>query len=81
MVVAYAIGVLLTFVVVTVSAWRVSRMNIVTAIRNLPEPPRTDERRGAGSSALTGPCGGLLVAQGVGTQNAITLGFGVSLCS
>ena len=38
-VVAYAIGVLLTFVVVAFSAWRVSRMNIVTAIRNLPEPP------------------------------------------
>ena len=30
-VVAYAVGVLLTFVVVGVSAWRVSRLNIVTA--------------------------------------------------
>ena len=39
-VVAYALGVLLTFVVVTISAWRVSRLNIVTAIRNLPDPPR-----------------------------------------
>ncbi|HLF76972.1 MAG TPA: FtsX-like permease family protein, partial [Dehalococcoidia bacterium] len=34
----YAMGVVLTFVVVTASAWRVSLLNIVTAIRNLPEP-------------------------------------------
>ena len=34
-VVAYCLGVLLTFIVVTVSAWKVSVLNIVTAIRNL----------------------------------------------
>ena len=34
-------------VVDTVSAWRVSVLNIATAVRNLPEPPRP--RRGAGS--------------------------------
>jgi putative ABC transport system permease protein len=44
-VVAYAVGVLLTFVVVVVSAWRVSRLNIVTAIRNLPEPPVQKRRK------------------------------------
>ena len=32
-------------VVVVVSAWRVSRMNIVTAIRDLPEPPAEKTRR------------------------------------
>lgn len=37
-IVAYTMGVLLTFVVVTASAWRVSMLNIVRAIRNLPEP-------------------------------------------
>ena len=37
--IAYAVGVLLTLAVVVVSARKVSRMNIVTAIRNLPEPP------------------------------------------
>ena len=37
-VVAYALGVLLTLAVVAFSAWRVSRMNIVTAIRNTPDP-------------------------------------------
>lgn len=38
-VVAYCLGVLFTFVVVTIAAWRVSRLNIVAAIRDLPEPP------------------------------------------
>jgi putative ABC transport system permease protein len=43
--VAFALGVLLTLVVVAVSAWRVSRMTISTAIRNLPEPPAPRRRR------------------------------------
>ncbi len=80
MIVAYAIGVLLTFVVVSASAWRVSRMNIVTAIRNLPEPAA---QKGTGRhwlvGALTLLLGGLLVASGISAKNAITLGFGVSL--
>ena len=78
-VVAYAMGVLLTFVVVGASAWRVSRMNIVTAIRNLPEPPA---ERGTRRHWLIGGAGIvfglLLIASGVSAENAITLGFGVS---
>ena len=80
MVVAYSLGVLLTFVVVGASAWRVSRMNIVTAIRNLPEPPAA---RGGGRHWLLGGAvlllGTFLIASGVSAKNAITLGFGVSL--
>jgi len=38
LVIAYALGVLLTLVVVTASASRVSRLNIVSAIRDIPEP-------------------------------------------
>src|SRR4051794_10098351 len=36
--IAYALGVLLTLIVVTASASRVSRLNIVSAIRDIPEP-------------------------------------------
>ena len=43
--VGYGIGVLLTLVVVTASAWRVSRLNIVSAIRDLPEGERVRHRR------------------------------------
>jgi putative ABC transport system permease protein len=79
-VVAYSLGVLLTFVVVGVSAWRVSRMNIVTAIRNLPEPPAERGRRRywlLGTVVLL--LGAILIASGVSAKNAITLGLGVSL--
>ena len=43
--VAYALGVLITLVVVAISAWRVSVMTISTAIRNLPEPRLPRRRR------------------------------------
>jgi putative ABC transport system permease protein len=43
--IAYALGVLLTLLVVTVSAWKVSRLNIVSAIRDLPETGDAAPRR------------------------------------
>ncbi len=63
-VIAYCLGVLFTFVVVTLSAWRVSRLNIVAAIRDLEEPPgpgRTS-RLGRTARLLFGP---LLASLGV----------------
>lgn len=36
-VIGYCLGVLITYLVVTWSSWRVSRLNIVAAIRDLPE--------------------------------------------
>ena len=40
LVVAYCLGLLLTFLSVGYSAWHISRLSVVTAIRNLPDPPR-----------------------------------------
>ncbi|MBX3054664.1 MAG: ABC transporter permease [Caldilineaceae bacterium] len=37
MIIAYCVGVILTFVVVTIASWQVSRLNIVAAIRDLPD--------------------------------------------
>ncbi len=37
--VSYSLGMLVTFATVLFSAYRVSRLNIVSAIRDLPEPP------------------------------------------
>ena len=42
MVVAYCLGMVITFITVAVSAYRVSRMNIVAAIRDLPTPQETN---------------------------------------
>ena len=36
LVIAYCLGVILTFVVVAIASWNVSRLNIIAAIRNLP---------------------------------------------
>src|SRR6266511_2770374 len=78
-VVAYALGVLLTFVVVTASAWRVSRLNIVSAVRNLPEPPayKRRKRRWIGGLALMA-LGVLFVASGISGGTALPFILGVA---
>ena len=79
-VIAYAIGVLLTLVVVAFSAWRVSRMNIVTAIRNLPEPPAEKAHAAAGCSGDRSSFSAVRSrVSGVSSKDAIVLGLGVSL--
>ena len=37
MVIAYCLGVTITFVAVAISSWRVSRLNIVAAVRDIPD--------------------------------------------
>lgn len=79
-VVAYTVGVLLTFVVVVISAWRVSRLNIVTAIRNLPEPPAHKRRKRRWIGGLVAMAlGALLTLQGVNTAQAVAFIFGLSM--
>jgi putative ABC transport system permease protein len=39
MAIAYTLGMTVTFLVVLASAWRASTLNIVRAVRDLPEPP------------------------------------------
>jgi putative ABC transport system permease protein len=76
--IAYALGVLLTLAVVAVSAWRVSRMTISTAIRDLPEPPPQGRRRWA--LAALGLAAGLLIAiSGAAGGQATPLLLGISL--
>jgi putative ABC transport system permease protein len=38
LVIAYTLGMVFTFAIVLISSWRVSRLNIVRAIRDIPEP-------------------------------------------
>ena len=41
-IVAYCLGMVITFITVAISAYRVSRMNIVAAVRDLPTPQDTN---------------------------------------
>jgi putative ABC transport system permease protein len=80
LVTAYAMGVVLTFIVVTISAWRVSLLNIVTAIRDLPEP----FKRGGGRASLVWGAvaillGALLVWAGLSAEQSAPFSLGVSL--
>lgn len=54
LIISYSLGVVLTFVTVVFSSWRVSNLNIVRAIRDLPEPPavRMQWRVGQGRLAV-----------------------------
>jgi putative ABC transport system permease protein len=75
----YSIGVLLTLVVVAYSARRVSRMNIVSAIRSLPDPAATKAHRRRWLWPSVGILLGLLfVWAGVQAKDAVALGVGVS---
>jgi putative ABC transport system permease protein len=79
-VIAYALGVLLTFAVVALSAWRVSRLRIVAAIRALPEPSLPRRRRFRvliGCAAVAS--GAALTAAGVSAQHLTIFGLGVSV--
>ena len=79
-VVAYTLGVLLTLVVVVASAWRVSRLNIVTAIRNLTEPAIRQTRRRAWLRGVTGlAVGGLIALAGRSSGQATAFLLGVSV--
>ncbi len=57
-VIAYCLGVVLTFATVTVSAWRVSRLSVVAAIRDTNEAPAR------ATSWFSGALGGTMVIAG-----------------
>jgi putative ABC transport system permease protein len=79
LVIGYALGVLLTLVVVAVSAWRVSVLNITTAVRNLPDPPRRRTRRGWLGATVLLLLGCLLAVAGIQGETATPFMLGVSI--
>jgi putative ABC transport system permease protein len=79
LVIAYALGVLLTLAVVALSAWRVSRMTVAAALRNLPEPVAPSRRRRIAVALLGVGFGLLLAASGAAGGQATPLMLGISL--
>ncbi|MGZ8693882.1 MAG: ABC transporter permease [Gaiellaceae bacterium] len=81
-VLAYSLGVLLTFIVVTMSAWRVSRLNITAAVRNLPDPAVHKRGKRRWVFAFLGVALGLLLlVSGVNSANGTSflLGYSITL--
>ena len=79
LVVAFAIGLLLTLLVVAVSAWRVSVMTIAAAIRGLPEPVQPRRRRQLVLALVGLVLGLLLVFAGMSGDQATPLDLGIAL--
>jgi putative ABC transport system permease protein len=80
LIVAYGLGVVLTLLVVTLAAWRVSVLNVVTAIRNLPSSlPRPNRRTRWGRGVVAVGTGTLLAVGGVSGEQATPFLLGVSI--
>ncbi len=79
LVIAFALGLLLTLVVVAVSAWRVSVMTISAAIRGLPEPPKRARRRRLVLASIAIALGTLFALSGASSDTATPTMLGVSL--
>lgn len=77
-IVGYCLGVLFTYLVVTFSSWRVSRLNIVSAIRNLPEEANA-KRRSLLSRIGRWTIGPLFIAAGAGVLYYASLNTVVTL--
>ncbi|HZF57549.1 MAG TPA: FtsX-like permease family protein, partial [Rubrobacter sp.] len=79
-VIAFTLGMVLTFLIVLVSSWRVSRLNVIRAIRDIPEPDRQGHTvKGAILALLTPIAGALAVWQGLGAEQLGLYMLGLSL--
>jgi putative ABC transport system permease protein len=77
---SYGLGVVLTFVAVTVTAWRSSRFSIVTAIRDLPDPVgAAPGRRTLVIHAVPAIVGPLLVWFAIAHRLSLAYAAGVAL--
>jgi putative ABC transport system permease protein len=80
MVVAYCLGVFITFLTVIGSSWKISRLNVVAAIRDIPEAGRGKRRiRSLLFGVLLLAGGAFLTLAGLGNDQAILFFSGASL--
>ncbi len=76
---SYGLGVVLTFVAVTLTAWRSSRFSIVTAIRDLPDPVAAPGWQTLLSGLVPLVGGPLLVGLGMERRLSLAYAAGVAL--
>jgi putative ABC transport system permease protein len=79
-VIAFCLGMVLTFAVVLISSWRVSRLNVVRAIRDIPDPDNKGRSvRGVLLALVTPLAGAGLVWQGLSVEQTGFYMLGLSL--
>ena len=79
-VIAFCLGMVLTFAVVLISSWRVSRLNVVRAIRDIPEPDKKGRSvRGVLLALATPVAGAALTFQGLQAEQMGLYMLGLSL--
>jgi len=80
LIISYCLGVVLTFVTVAFSSWRVSALNIVRAIRDVPEPKMPRASRRALFFGIAGILVGLLLSwAGLTSDQEAPFALGVTL--
>ena len=78
--VSFFLGSVITFVTVAFSSWRISKLNIVRAIRDIPEPRTARAGRGTLIWGLIITLAGILVLLGSWSADHLTgFGLGISL--
>jgi putative ABC transport system permease protein len=79
-IIAFALGMVLTFLIVLLSSWRVSRLNVIRAIRDIPEPDTQGRSVKGILLALATPLAGAgLVWQGLQAEQMGLYMLGLSL--
>jgi putative ABC transport system permease protein len=80
LVVAYTLGVTVTFLTIVISSWKVSKLNIVSAIRNTPEPERKRAGRRSLVLGLVGIIlGSIMIWLGYQSRQEFPFAIGISL--
>ena len=80
LIISYCLGVVLTFLTVIFSSWRVSNLNIVRAIRDIPEPPaRRMGWRWLATAGLSLAFGALMVYLGLANNWAFPFALGFTV--
>lgn len=80
MIIAYALGVVITFLAVALSSWRVSRLNVVAAVRDIPDAYQaTRNRRQLGWGIAMVLLGALMILGAQSNRNAFLFLSGMTL--
>jgi putative ABC transport system permease protein len=80
LVIAYCLGVVITFLTVVGSSWKISRVNIVSAVRDIPDVVETRRKKsGIIWGGLLLVVGALLTMSGLGGEQSFPFYTGMSL--